>query len=128
MKIAIPSDDGVTIASHTGRASGFVIYDIKNNDVRRLEHRTNRYTGHALGECNDNTTHVGNQHHSHDSLLDALHDCEVMIAHGMGPRLVNDLASRNIRVMFCKETKTDDAANNLAVGKLLTTPEGNCHR
>ena len=126
MRIAIPSDDGITIAPHTGRASGFVIYDIKKNKAVRHDYRTNSYTAHALGQCDKGEAH--SKHHSHDGLLDALHDCKVMVAHGMGPRLVHDLASRNIQVLFCEDSQADDAARNLAAGKLVTRDTSGCHK
>jgi predicted Fe-Mo cluster-binding NifX family protein len=128
MRIAIPSDDGTTIASHTGRAAGFVIFDLTDKQVHRLEYRTNTYTAHAQGLCNESHSHSGSHHQSHDGLLAALHDCNIMLAHGMGPRLVNDLASRNIQVIFCQEYRTDDASQKFANGQLLTKNESSCHR
>ena len=127
MRIAIPSDDGITVASHTGRASGFVIFDIKDHQAVRLEHRTNTFTAHALGQCNEGEGH-GHHHHGHDGLLGALEDCNVMIAHGMGPRLVSDLASRNIQVLFCTDTQVDDVAQNFAAGRLATRDSSGCHQ
>ena len=56
MRIALPSDDGQTMAAHTGRASGFVIYDINNNQAIQLEYRTNTFTAHAKGECSTEPT------------------------------------------------------------------------
>jgi predicted Fe-Mo cluster-binding NifX family protein len=127
MRIAIPSDDGITVASHTGRASGFVIFDLNEGQPRQVEYRTNRYTGHALGQCNEDEDHSHNHHHhSHDGLLGALHDCNIMLAHGMGPRLVNDLASRNIQVIFCDEIQAEDAVRKLASGGLNTRDRSNC--
>jgi predicted Fe-Mo cluster-binding NifX family protein len=126
MRIAIPSDDGTNVASHTGRASGFVIYDIENNEASRVEYRTNRYTAHAQGKCDGDEHHSDHQHHSHDDLLGALHDCTVMLAHGMGPRLVNDLTHRNIQVTFCDETLAEDAAKKLASGQLTTREDSGC--
>ena len=130
MRIAIPSDDEITIASHTGRTRGFVIYDLSDRDATRLEYRTNSYTPHAQGKCaNDEIQGQNHQHHSHshDSLLGALGDCQVMIAHGMGPRLVADLAARNIRVIFCEDQMIKDAVKKLASGLLISTGQSLCH-
>jgi len=127
MRIAIPSDDGITIAIHTGRASGFIIYEISDKQATRLEYRTNRYTGHALGQCKEGEDH-SNHHHSHDSLLDALTDCQAMLAHGMGPRLVQDLALRNIEVIFCTETQAEEVAQKLSAGQLTSTGKSGCDR
>jgi predicted Fe-Mo cluster-binding NifX family protein len=126
MRIAIPSDDGTNVAGHTGRASGFVIYDIENNEAMRVEYRTNSYTAHAKGECEGDNHHTSHEHRSHEDLLGALHDCNFMLAHGMGPRLVNDLARKNIRVTFCDETLAEDAAKKLAAGQLATREDSGC--
>ncbi len=130
MKIAVPSDDGVTIAGHTGRTKGFIVYDLENGVAVRREYRTNRYTPHAQGKCEENGTGSAQAHHdhqrSHDSLLDALQDCQVLLAHGMGPRLVADLAARNIRVIFCEDQIAADAAEKLATGLLVSTGKSLC--
>lgn len=130
MRIAVPSDDGVTIASHTGRTRGFIVFDLENGVATKREYRTNRYTPHALGKCGENGmggSHPHHDHgHSHDTLLDALRDCEVLLAHGMGPRLVADLAARNIRVIFCEDQVAEDAVGKLAAGLLVSTGKSSC--
>jgi predicted Fe-Mo cluster-binding NifX family protein len=130
MRIAVPSDDGVTIAGHTGRTRGFIVFDLENGIATKLDYRTNRYTPHAQGKCEEHETggaHPHHEHqHSHNSLLDALQDCEVLLAHGMGPRLVADLAERNIRVIFCEDQLAADAAKKLAAGLLVSTGKSLC--
>lgn len=130
MRIAIPSDNGVNIASHTGRAQGFVVYDVEKEQAVKVEYRTNSYTPHAKGECTGGHEHNHHNHnHSHDDLLGALHDCQIMIAHGMGPRLVRDLSQRNIKVVFCDEADAERAATAYAAGKLDANRESRCdHR
>lgn len=124
MRIAIPSDNGKNLAAHTGRAQGFVIFDIGNGQAAEVEYRTNTFTGHAQGLHGRH--HQSGHHHSHDSLLGALSDCQVMLAHGMGPRLVNDLASRGIKVEFCRESEALSAAVNYAQGILDTSEGSSC--
>lgn len=124
MRIAIPSDNGKNLAAHTGRAQGFVIFDLDDGQVSEVEYRTNSYTGHALGLHGQE--HQPGHHHSHDSLLGALTDCQVMLAHGMGPRLVNDLASRGIQVVFCRESEAMAAAVNYAQGILDASEGSSC--
>ena len=124
MRIAIPSDDGSNLAVHTGRAGGFIIYDIQEGKADKVEYRTNRYTGHATGLHGQE--HGAGQHHSHNPLLDALSDCQLILAHGMGPRLVNDLASRGIQVVFCRVNDTGEAAEKFALGTLATSDVSSC--
>ncbi len=126
MRIAIPSDDGINMAAHTGRARGFVIYDINESQAVKLEYRDNTFTAHAKGECNGEQTEKQHGHNDHGELLNALDDCQVMIARGMGPRLVMDLSRRNIEVVFCDNDDADTAAEQYAIGKLVSTGKSNC--
>jgi len=129
MRIAIPSDDGTNIAAHTGRASGFVIFDVKDSAVEKVDYRTNSYTGHAKGLHSPEGGHHQHQIHSHNSLLGALEDCNVFIANGMGPRLIRDLEGNGIQVVFCRETVAEEAARQFAQGKLDTSVGSSCdHR
>jgi len=140
MRLAIPSDDGVTIAQHTGRARGFVVYEISGSACRKLAHKTvsgssESTPGHACGQESGDCDHSAGgaaEHHGHQnhgSILELVGDCDVMVTCGAGPRLVNDLAGRGIRLMFCREHSVEDAARLLAEGKLDTHPEGTCdHR
>lgn len=126
MRIAIPSDDGVNMAAHTGRTLGFVIYEIADHKAVRLEYRRNSFTAHAKGEYADGNHSEGQSHHSHGELLDALADCQVMIARGMGPRLVNDLARRNIQVVFSDNDLVEELAALYASGQLTSTGQSRC--
>lgn len=126
MRIAVPSDDGISIATHTGRAGGFIIFELENYQAVKLEYRSNQYTAHAKGECNGEKSDGPHQHHSHLELLGALHDCQVMIAHGMGPRLVADLSRRGIEVVFCDHEVAEDAAGQFAAGELVSTGKSCC--
>jgi len=126
MRIAIPSDDGTCIAAHTGRAGGFIIFEINNGQVQRLEYRTNSYTAYARGECNQDNQGQPHHHHGHESLLDALHDCQIMISRGMGPRLVADLANRGMQVIFCDRDAAEEAAKLCAQGVLKSTGQSCC--
>jgi len=132
MKIAVPSDDGNTLASHTGRAQGFIIYQADADKVVRLEYRRNQYTAHVQGlhpkDADDASHHHDYHNHSHAPLLDALNECKIVIAHGMGSRLQKDLASVSIETVFTLETDADQAAGLFASGKLETAASNGCNR
>ena len=137
MRLAIPSDDGVTIAQHTGRARGFVVYEISGDACRRLAFRNGsvpigsapaQACGQGTGDCAHSTSGAAghHSHQSHGSILELIGDCEVMVACGAGPRLVNDLARKGVRLMFCRERTVEDAARLFTKGKLDIQPEGTC--
>ncbi len=97
MKIAIVSDDRKTISSHFGRSKGFVIFEAEGKEIKMQEYRPNTFTGHAKGL-------EGAEHklHNHAPILDALKDCKVVISHGMGERMYNDLKRTGIEVLSFK--------------------------
>ena len=134
MRIAIPTDDSVHIAGHTGRAGAVAIFEIQDGTVTQLEIRQNTFTGHHQHghadheECGHGS-HGNGGGHSHNALIEALRDCEVMIARGMGPRLVNDLECCGIQVVFTAETELQRAAERFAQGQLPSEPDqSTCHR
>jgi predicted Fe-Mo cluster-binding NifX family protein len=130
MKIAIASDDGVHIASHTGRCGGFAIYEVVEQAATPTEYRANTFTAHAGGECHTETEHApAAEHHSHAPLINAIRDCRVLVTRGLGPRLVNDLAAQGIEVYVCSSSEVEDAARQYAEGLLpRVAGTGCCHR
>lgn len=126
MRIAVASDDQTTIALHTGRCRGFVIFEVAAGQARRLEYRENRHTPHALGECDPQGAgrHAGM--HSHAPLLQALGDCCALITGGMGPRLVSDLAAQGIEAYVCEVASVDEAARQFAAGRLVRAAGRSC--
>jgi predicted Fe-Mo cluster-binding NifX family protein len=64
--------------------------------------------------------------HSHRGLLDGLQDCQMMVARGMGPRLVQDLQQHGIEVFFSMENDVQKAAEAFAKGALRANPRGSC--
>ncbi len=107
MKIAIPTNDNINISSHFGRTKGFVICEIDNDEVIKKEYKQNTFTGHAQGLHSDAEHEHGN--HSHKGIFDAIGDCEIVIAGGMGRRLYNDFEQKNIKVFVTKEINIDRA-------------------
>lgn len=121
MKIAIASDDGQQIAMHTGQCGCFVIYEVDAGRAERRETRPNRFTPHARGECDGFEEKISGEphrHKSHHDLLTNLGDCQVLVARGMGPRLVADLANHGIRPFLCDAEEVEQAAQQFAAGQL----------
>ena len=132
MRLAIPSDDGVAFAAHTGRAAGFIVFDIHDGKAARVEFRQKASALENHG-CHDGQHHSdgceGEQphdHRNHGDVLDLVSDCSFLLAGGAGPRLINDLARRGIRVCFCREAEADVAAQYFARGELEVLAEGTC--
>lgn len=135
MKMAVPTDDGVTIAAHAGRCRGFVIYEIIRSVSHRIDYRNNTFTHHAQQpdrgdshECSHDGNGVGR--HSHISLLEAISDCDTFLAVGIGHGLVNDLQAHSISVLFSEERQIDRAIAMLALSAFVSNPQGSacCHK
>ncbi len=130
MRIAIPSEDGRTIARHTGRASGFIIYDVTDVGASRVGVRTvgGPSTERTAGGTIEERPHDGcrNRHHNHSDIFELIGDCRAMISFGMGPRLVSDLARAGIEAVFCTEEDADRAAELFAKGKLVRSSQSQC--
>ncbi|MCX5976961.1 MAG: NifB/NifX family molybdenum-iron cluster-binding protein [Coprothermobacterota bacterium] len=116
MKIAIPTEDGTHIGDHFGRSPSFLVFSIEEGQIREKSLRQNT---HAEGEHG----HEGASGHS--DILAALAGCQVVIAHGMGPRAVRDLEASGLEVRL---TSTDDAeeAIQLYLQGQLPSATGSC--
>ncbi|OQX97786.1 MAG: iron-molybdenum cofactor biosynthesis protein [Bacteroidetes bacterium 4572_128] len=105
MKIAVPSNDNKTVSAHFGRTKGFVFFEIENNEILKKSYKENKCTGHAKHEVHEHGSHE----HSHVGIFQALGDCKVVIAGGMGKRLYNDFQKEKIEVFVTKEKNIDKA-------------------
>jgi len=121
MKIAIASDDQYKISPHLGRTKGFVIVDIEKGKVRGRTYRKNNFSVHRKG-LRDNDPEPGR----HVPILAELKDCRVLISHGMGRRLINDLNVSGIETFLTTEELVTKALKLFIEGKLDNNPELGC--
>ncbi len=112
MKIAIPSNDKVTINKHFGRSKGFLVVEIQDKKVVNTEYKENNFTGHSHGHSHQhghNHEHGEGGGHSHEGIFNAIGNCEVVISGGMGRRLYNDFAQNKIDVYVTQEQNVEKA-------------------
>ena len=116
MKIALPTEDGTTICGHFGRAPQFLVFTVENEQITG---KTLRPNTHAAGE---------HSHHeperSHDDILGALADCQVVISQGMGPRAVTALEDAGLLVFFTEEIDIETAVRSYLQGDVTSTESG----
>ena len=124
MRIAIPTDDQQTISGHFGRTKGFMTFDIEDNKVALEAHKPNNFTGHAQG-LHDHGH--GNHQSSHKGIFEALEGCSIVIARGMGRRLYDDFAAKNISVFITEETDIKKAVNRYLEDSLDNNPDSCCN-
>ena len=120
MKIAIPSNDQITISRHFGRAAGFMILDIEKNKVVHKEYKSNTFTGHAKGQH-----HEKEHNHSHHGIFNAIGGCQTVIAGGMGRRLYTDFEQKGMEVFVTSENDIEKALE-LFFSNALDNNSDNC--
>ncbi|MGV8172241.1 MAG: NifB/NifX family molybdenum-iron cluster-binding protein [Candidatus Woesearchaeota archaeon] len=98
MKIAIASDDKITISHHFGKAAGFSVFETVNNKIIKEDYRLN--VGKNSGECGSC---------NHQMMINNIKDCEYVISYGMGRRIYDDLTANNIKAVVTEEKNVKDA-------------------
>jgi predicted Fe-Mo cluster-binding NifX family protein len=131
MKIAIPSDEGIHLSQHFGRTLGFAIFEVADGQIINQEYRPNSFTGHALGQHQEHQHHGAehNDHaqHSHNRILNALNDCEIVIAGGMGRRLLDDLTIAGKKIFITSQLETRKAMEMFLADELKSDKESCSH-
>ncbi|MCF8259998.1 MAG: hypothetical protein K9J12_04435 [Melioribacteraceae bacterium] len=125
MKIAVSTDDFKNVTGHVGRCEGFLIFEIENGEINGIEKLGNIFTNHRKGNHHENHSH-GNGGHTHSELAEALSGCEVLITHGAGPRLVDDLTQNGTHVVFTDELVAVKAAISYQNGTLNIIEKSVC--
>ncbi len=119
MRVAIASDDRETISAHFGRTMGFMIFDIEDNKITGTEYRENNFTPHARGGAEKVTSRSA-------PVLEALDDCDAVIANGMGRRILMALQEENINAVITTELNVKKAVDKYINGELDNRPDASC--
>jgi predicted Fe-Mo cluster-binding NifX family protein len=96
MKIAIESNDGVTIKSPFLPTKGYVVYDIDESDIVATEYRKNKKSFEQKETISDKS-------HS------LLNDCSAIISRGMDRSNVDIYKKEGMDVFITFKTSTKDA-------------------
>lgn len=100
MKVAIESNDGVTIKSPFIRTKGYVVYDISESDIVGSEYRQSK------------VQHVKSKYESivePDKFHSLLNDCSTLISRGMDRSYLDVLKKDGINVFITFKTSAKDA-------------------
>lgn len=126
MKIAVASDDQITIARHFGRTGGFLIAELENDQIISRTYRPNNFTHHQVHHPEHGDRQEHSQPHSHDAILENLADCSYVISRGMGRRLYDDLRQAGITALIVDDETVDNALAAFIAGKIIDKPEKSC--
>jgi len=99
MKIAIATNDRISIAERTGRATEFAFYTINNGVIESVDYQKNNHSHHEHGKNGHNHEH-GN--HSHKEIVSQLQDVDVFLVRAVGKNMRRDLKEGNIPYQLVK--------------------------
>ena len=124
MKIAAISDDGVSISQHFGRAAYYVVLTVEDgrivgNEMRpKAGHHTFAAQGHARLAPGERHGYDAGSEAKHRSMAEAIADCEVVIAGGMGRGAYEGMQTHGIRPIITDVLDLREAALRCAQGTL----------
>ena len=124
MKIAVISDDGVTVSQHFGRAEMYIVLTIEDGKIIAEERRPK--VGHRafVGEPHEELDAQGRHgfgagaQSRHEQMATAISDCQALIAGGMGWGARESLQQLGIEVVITDVEDARDAALRHAEGDL----------
>jgi predicted Fe-Mo cluster-binding NifX family protein len=131
VKIAVVTEDGVTISQHFGRAPYYVVLTAENGQIVSREKRSKagHHTAGTQGCHEDTSCH--DEKHGMDAASQAKHagmlanilDCQVLIAGGMGYGAYESLASSGIEPIITDLENIEEAVKIYLEGKLVNLME-----
>lgn len=132
-RIAVATDDNLTVAGHVGRCRAFIVFETDNSKILNKEIRENNFTNHRQqGMHNEEHQHHNEHHHnevhshSHHNLIDGLSDCASVIFTTGGWRLIEDLKAHNLTPILTNEKFAEDAVLKYLKGELISNEENGC--
>jgi len=99
MKIAIATNDRITIAERTGRAAEFAFYTIKSKEIESVVYQKNNHKHHGHGGHGHNHEHG---EHSHKDIVLQLQGVDVFLVRAIGKNMRRDLKEGNIPYQLVK--------------------------
>ncbi len=117
MKIAVPTNDGVTICGHFGRCREFLVFEIQDGRARLADTRPNAgCPGHGAGA-------------GHGGFVELLRDCQVVLCAGIGAGALEALGAAGIRAVTVNEAgNAEQLVMAYQAGTIapVSTPSCNC--
>ena len=131
MKIAVVTDDKKNISAHFGRAQYYMVLTVEDDKVTGQETRSRD----SLCQCSGGDGHQHHHHHGehghgsnaqseqqHNRMANAIQDCEILLARGMGQGAHISLRSNNIKPVLTDIQDIREAVDAYLAGKLVENP------
>jgi len=124
MKIAVATNNEKNVAGHVGQCKTFLVYEIKDNKITKVELRKNTFTNHW--QHNHGAGHHGQSGHGHGRLVEGIKDCSCLIFKSGGWRMIENLQQNGIKPVITDERIADDAVNKYLTGELKEKELAGC--
>jgi predicted Fe-Mo cluster-binding NifX family protein len=128
MKIAVITDDELTISQHFGRAPYYVVVTVEDGKIVSRERREK--LGHAHFANEPHAEGAGQPHgfgpeahNRHLQMAEAIADCEALLCGGMGRGAYESMQARNIKPVVTDLRLIDEAALAYAQGRIVDLVE-----
>ncbi len=118
MKIAVASQDGVSVSDHFGRSTCFIVFDVSAGEIQGLEMRRDSFVPHSESDCEriQRSDAVG---HNYREMIAALEGCQVVLCRGMGWHAASELVRSGINPLVIQdELSPRDAVLKYIAGAL----------
>jgi len=128
-KIAVITDDGVTISQHFGRAPYYMVVTVENGQITDRELREKLGHGQFMHQPHNPQTHGQGHgqdpasHDKHVQMAHAIADCEAVLCGGMGMGAYNSMRALGIRPVVTSIAAIDDAVLAYVRGKIVDETE-----
>jgi len=125
MKIAAVSEDGMTISQHFGRAPFYVVITIEDNKIVGRETRNKmghvQFVSEPHDEGSDPRGHGfgASAERRHASMAQAISDCQVLLARGMGAGAYEGMRQAGIHPIVTDIASIDEAVQAYLTGRLV---------
>jgi predicted Fe-Mo cluster-binding NifX family protein len=124
LKIAVISDDGVQISQHFGRAPYYVVLTVEEGKI--IDSETRPKAGHHSFAAQAHPTLAPGERHGYDAssqakhqtMAEAIADCQVLIAGGMGWGAFESMQAHGIEPVVTDVRDIREAALRYAQGNL----------
>ena len=113
VKIAFPTRDNETITGHFGTMNTMLVIDVDGDAETGREHRDMS----GMPACGDT------EHSRPDYVVDAVKDCDAVIANGIGGPLVHKMQQVGVDVVLTSNLSIDEALASYVAGTLDHEPE-----
>lgn len=132
MKIAAVSEDGVTISQHFGRAPFYIVVTVEDGKIVSREQRDKMGHAQFAGDPHNEETHAADPRghgfdpvaqNRHALMADAIADCDVLLARGMGAGAYFSMEQAGIRPVITDINKIDEAVQAVISGQIIDHTE-----